>query len=214
MCNRRGFRSPASPKSRLVGTKAGSRRVSEQLDRVGVGGDLRGDLAAKGLHLRIDRPLNYARGCTLQQDDEAVLVADFFHAGWLRPGNPALDPTEDARDVYPRATEAEAAWLTQAEWKGKRVRGLDADTLYTFRARAQSGGGGPTATVVVGTYSTNKEGDVNRSGRATALDYAYIKAAILTSAAIEDAWPCNTLHTDREINGLDLSRAWDEALGP
>ena len=47
-----------------------------------------------------------------------------------------------------------------------------------------------------------------------ALNYAYIKAAILRSAAIEDAWPCNTRHTDREINGLDLSKTWSEALGP
>ena len=144
----------------------------------------------------------------------AIKIGSDPNAGWLRPGNPALDPTEDARDVYPRATAAEAAWLTRAEWEGKRLRGLDADTLYTFRARAQSGGGDPTVSVVVGVYSTSKEGDVNGSGRATALDYAYIKAAILRSAAIEDAWPCNTRHTDREINGLDLSKTWSEALGP
>ena len=41
-----------------------------------------------------------------------------------------------------------------------------------------------TASVEVGTYQTNKDGDVNRSGRATAIDYAWIKQYIINGVTI------------------------------
>jgi len=144
----------------------------------------------------------------------AIQIGDEPDAGWLRMGNPALDPGEDARDVYARADAASASWLTRDEWEGKRLRGLDADTLHAFRARARNGAGVVTASVGVGECRTNCECDVDRNGFVNALDYALIKAAILRAALVEEAWPCNVLHTDRAIDAGDLSAAHARALDP
>ena len=144
----------------------------------------------------------------------AIQIGDEPDAAWLRVGNPALDPGEDARDVYARADAAGAAWLTRDEWEGKRLRGLDADTLHTFRARARNGAGAVTARVGVGECRTNCDCDVDRNGFVNALDYALIKAAILRAALVEEAWPCNVLHTDRAIDAGDLSATRARALAP
>ncbi|MFW6107314.1 MAG: dockerin type I repeat-containing protein [bacterium] len=115
----------------------------------------------------------------------AIQVGTDPAAGWLR-----LVDSGGRTDVFPDGDSPEGH--LGAEWAGKRLRGLEPDTAYTFYAQALTDDG-PTPLVHVGTYTTNRAGDVNRSGRATALDYAYIKSDILAghTLGVDQAWPCD-----------------------
>ena len=75
---------------------------------------------------------------------------------------------------------------------GKRLRGLSPATVYTFHAKA-SNGIEASALVEIGTRRTNNDCDVSRGGLAVALDYAHIRKAMLTGAAIgiDLPWACD-----------------------
>ena len=66
---------------------------------------------------------------------------------------------------------------------GKRLRGLSPATVYTFHAKA-SNGIEASALVEIGTWRTNNDCDASRSGLAVALDYAYVRKAMLTGTTI------------------------------
>ncbi|MFW6108605.1 MAG: hypothetical protein ACOC8D_02210 [bacterium] len=176
-------------------------------------------LAVLGLAFNPDGPAAHSLGIvTVELNGNpattrfAVRIGGQADAGWLRFGDPDLDPTEDPRDLYPEAAAAGAVWLTQAEWEGLRVRGLAAEAPHGFQAVARNEARVPTAAVAGDTVRTTAEGDVNGDGSPTALDYALLREALLRGAAIDQAWPCNVHHHDRQLDALDLQAAQDRIL--
>ena len=145
----------------------------------------------------------------------AVKIGEEADAGWLRLGDPDTHPSEDACHLYPRADAEHAAWLTQADWEGKRVRGLAAGSPHTFRAQARNAAGHTTLLVILGDCDTNKAGDVDRNGAVNALDFAHIRAAILKAQTSGDAiaWPCD-LDGDGDVDRYDLDECSLRALHP
>ena len=83
---------------------------------------------------------------------------------------------------------------------------VEPDTSHTFHAKARNAAGEESPLADVGTYATSKDCDVNRSGRATVLDYAYIKQDVLNGGTlgVDQAWPCD-VDGDGLINVGDLN---------
>ena len=134
----------------------------------------------------------------------AIRVDNDGSAQWL-----ALDG-----DVV-KATSAAPEWHTAAFWGNTRLRGLEDGASHVFYAKAKDGLGAETALVPVGTYATNLEGDVNGSGVATALDYAYVRAALLRGDVFGGTWLWSV---DADGSGVldtdDLSTVRDAVLNP
>ncbi|MFC1805956.1 right-handed parallel beta-helix repeat-containing protein [Planctomycetota bacterium] len=126
-------------------------------------------------------------------------------------------------DVFADGTAPE--WHAADEWLSKRVRKLQPSTTYTFRATCKTppgapaalhgGLGGQTPLIDVGTFTTNRDCDVNDNGFTTAFDYAYIKAAILRGDVSGDllVWPCD-VDDSGAIDVIDLSLTQGVALDP
>ena len=120
------------------------------------------------------------------------------HAAWLR--------TVDNRgriDLYPDA-DAEH-WLTAAQWAHKRLRGLRPGTNYQFTAKARNAAREQTALVDVdgdGGYDTLIDGNVADAPPSppaqsvTALDYAWVREAILKGGVVGKDIPWATDVTD------------------
>ena len=86
-------------------------------------------------------------------------------------------------DAYP--TGAAAEWHTSAEWANLRIRGLAPGTTYTFQAKTRDGPGGQESDLgAVGSYSTNADRDVDRSGTVTQADLALVRDAVLGDAVL------------------------------
>ena len=120
--------------------------------------------------------------------------------GWLEVGQDG--------DLW--ATGATESPFLAAEWGGRRIRGLTADTECVFHARAVAPGDRMTSLSEAGTYRTNRMGDCNRSGLATALDYALIRAAILRGTFL---WPAD-FDDSRANDSNDLHLTRDALLNP
>ncbi|MFW6125310.1 MAG: autotransporter-associated beta strand repeat-containing protein [Pirellulales bacterium] len=136
----------------------------------------------------------------------AIRLAPGSQTGWLRFGDAG-----GRTDVFADGVEAE--WHAAAEWAGKRVRGLQPATSYTFHAKAAPADlSAETALVEVGTHATNKDCDVNRSSLVTALDCAHIRAATLRGGTLGDTipWACD-VNGDGAVDASDLD-AIDSAL--
>ena len=125
---------------------------------------------------------------------------------WLRLGRG--DPVEDADDLFPAATEPH--WLPPDVLAGCRIRGLAAGTSYTFHAAVRRTPTRESPLRQVAHCATNVLGDVDRSGRATALDYAYIRAALLRA---EMLWS-GDLDDSRSLDTADLGIARSCVLHP
>ena len=125
---------------------------------------------------------------------------------WLRLDTTTANPDDlDAGSATPE-------WFTAVALQGKRLRRLQPNTQYTFTAVARNAPQQETTPTEVATESTSREADVNRSGRATALDYALIRAEILRAAGTF-CWPCNVVD-DLSIDVNDLNHARGEILNP
>ncbi len=119
--------------------------------------------------------------------------------GWLR-----LDGT------VAHADGAQPEYQRAPTWAGVRVRGLLPDTAYTFRAQIRNAIGQTSALVALKTWTTSLACDVNRSGGVSALDWAYIKAAILRDVL---SWPCD-VDGDGDLDADDLDQAAAGAHAP
>ena len=119
---------------------------------------------------------------------------------------------EGRDDAFPTAGQPE--YHPEATWRGIRVRGLTPDTMHTFYAKSKHAGG-ESAQVEVGTYTTNKASDVNRSGTATALDYAYIRAVILSGLHTPALpWWTGDPNGDARVDTVDLTDVRNDILNP
>ncbi|MFW6162535.1 MAG: CARDB domain-containing protein, partial [Planctomycetota bacterium] len=116
-------------------------------------------------------------------------------------------------DLYADGTAPE--WRPAADWAGWRLRGLEPGQPYTFQLWSGDGVGPGAEVGPVGTFTTNADGDVNRSGLVTALDCAFIRAAMLTSGELGDtlAWACDVTD-DGAVDAGDLATARARALNP
>jgi hypothetical protein len=129
---------------------------------------------------------------------------------WLRFST----DTNNNVDVY--ATGAEAEWRTAAEWAGKRIRGLTPNTTYTFQGKTRDGPGGQESELSdAGTYSTNVDRDVDRSGTVTEADLIFVRDAVLSGAELGQAgkaWATDVNDT-RTTTVLDLILIRNRILG-
>ena len=116
-------------------------------------------------------------------------------------------------DVFADASGPD--WRPATDWAGKRLRGLAAGFELHVYAQARNGDGEPTALREVAIVTTNAEGDVNRTGIASALDYALVKAHILRGGAIgsTQAWACDA-DDSGALDDTDLSVVKDEVMNP
>ena len=135
----------------------------------------------------------------------AVKIGPDPGAGWLRF-------VEGARA---QADAAEPQWHAADEWEGCRIVGLTPATAYDFYAKGINGPGPASDWVVVGSLATTSEGDVNGSGAVNALDYAYVRAAMLRGGELGDtiAWACD-VNGDGEVDALDLAATSSGTLNP
>lgn len=140
----------------------------------------------------------------------AMKIGESDTAGWLRYCEECASPIR--QDVYPDGTEPQ--WHTAADWATRRLRGLQPGTTHTFRALAENGAG-ESPLGDVGTYSTNRACDVNRSGLATALDYAFIRLARIRGGAlgVEVPWACD-VDDSRAVDDADLDHCRSRILHP
>jgi hypothetical protein len=130
----------------------------------------------------------------------AIHIAGGATDAWLR-----IDPA-DGR-VYP---DPQADWQLPEAWANRRIVGLAPHTEYTFSGQARNAQAQTSDPTVVATERTNRAGDVNRSGRANALDYAHVKHAILRD---EFLWPCD-VDDSGALDGGDLDAVAPRILGP
>ena len=103
----------------------------------------------------------------------------------IRAGSFWLRFVDDGRgnvDVY--ADGAAPEWRTASEWAGKRLRGLTPDTAYGFDAKARNALDVESALVAAGTYSTNKDGDVDRGNTVSVRDIIFIRNALVQGGEI------------------------------
>ena len=137
----------------------------------------------------------------------AIRIGDDGSARWL-----SSESTQVASQV--RAEGSAPEWRTAADWEGVRLLGLDPDTDQAFFAAAKAGDD-ESGLAAVGTFRTNKDCDVNRSGVVTALDYAYIRAAVLRGGPMGTSrpWPCEVTG-DATADAADLNATRDKALNP
>ena len=125
------------------------------------------------------------------------------NSGWFEFGAGA-----DKDDLFP--TSAAPVWLTAAQLQDVRLRGLPAGVVCDYYARVRNAAGQETDTTGVMSCGTNRLGDVNRSGLPTALDYAYVRLAILTDTF---SWYLN-MDGNRIIDARDLAIVRDAVLHP
>ena len=123
--------------------------------------------------------------------------------GWLVVAGDTASPEGADPDFQPLST-----------WEGIRVLGLLAGVDYTFWAVARVGDDESPA-VAVGSFTTNRACDVNRSGIATALDYAYIRAATLRGGTLglDISWACDVTGNG-SVGVADLALTRDAILHP
>ena len=129
----------------------------------------------------------------------AVQIGTDPDARWLR-----LDGTDAHAD------QAAPQWHPAAGWTGVRLRGLDAATAYVFRIQIKPEGGASPLPLSSGRCTTSPVGDVNRSGFVSALDWAYIKAAILRGGL---SWPCD-IDDNGSLGPTDLDITLDRFHSP
>jgi hypothetical protein len=121
--------------------------------------------------------------------------------GWLETyGFAVVRP----KDVRPLGTDPE--YMTAAEW-ARRLRVLEPGTTYNFYAQAQNGAGEVSPETAVGSWTTNLNCDVNRSGGpfpVTGVDWLLVRNAALygNDIGIDVSWA-----TDVQDNGL--TTIWD-----
>ena len=139
--------------------------------------------------------------------DIAIKIGDELNSGWLRqvilPGG----------IIDLRADGTAPEYHTAAFWANKRHRWLTPDTLYEYKAQARNGLGEVTPLTDVGEYRTNVDGDVNRSGTTTAIDYTYARTDILNGGELIGGTPAPVLpqsfandnNDDRRVNVIDLT---------
>ena len=120
------------------------------------------------------------------------------------------DATAQPDDYVPNS--AGPQWRTLAQWRVARLCGLLPNTDHTFGAAARNALEETTDTIIVGLFRTNKAGDINRSGLATALDLALVRWAILRAPATF-YWPCDA-NGDRQIGDLDRVTVRAQILNP
>ena len=117
--------------------------------------------------------------------DEIAITVD-GGTTWLRfvEHDPAGHPGE--YDVYTDGAAAE--WHTAAEWANRRIRGLAPGSTCDFQAKCRPGPGQPESALgAVGSYSTNLERDIDRSGVVDEADMAFAREAVLSAAEIGQA---------------------------
>ena len=131
----------------------------------------------------------------------AVWLCHYPLSGWLQFVNSGPPLFRD--DLLPTGTEPE--WHTRAEWIGKRIRGLTPGTGCGFYTKTKNAAEVRSALAEAGSYSTNNDCDVNRSGFVNALDYALIKAAIVRTTF---SWPCD-VDDSGALDGTDLGLTLD-----
>jgi len=129
----------------------------------------------------------------------AVRIGTDPDAGWLRL---------DGADAH--ADQAEPQWHPAADWTDVRLRGLEAATAYLFRVQIKPDGGASSLPLSAGRCTTSPVGDVNRSGFVSALDWAYIKAAILRGGL---SWPCD-VDDSGALDATDLGLTLDRFHSP
>ncbi|MFW6161244.1 MAG: lamin tail domain-containing protein, partial [Planctomycetota bacterium] len=130
-------------------------------------------------------------------------------AGWL-----SLD--DSGGTAHLRADRAEPEWHSFGEWEDSRLRGLDPGSAYTvYGAAASADLTVQSSTVVVATVETSQRGDVDRSGLATAIDYACVRAALLRDSLPggEIAWICD-VNDDAAVDADDPAEVRDATLTP
>lgn len=169
-----------------------------------------------GARLNVDAPASMSLGL-VEIDTQgnpastlfAIRVGTDPNSGWLR-----FVDAGGRMDLFADGTGAE--WHTADEWAGKRLRGLQPGASYTFHAKAApSDLSTETPLVEVGTYTTNLNCDVNRSGLATALDYALIRAGELRGGELGVNLPwCLDVDGNGDLDSEDLGSARIRILNP
>jgi len=126
--------------------------------------------------------------------------------GWLRFDE--FDPVGHPKEYDVRADGAAEEWHTAAEWAGKRIRGLAPGTSYTFEAKAKNDDTAPLESDLadIGTYSTNKDGDVNRNGSTSILDLIFVRGAVLTGGqlGLHQSWATD-VDDSRQVDISDMN---------
>ena len=135
----------------------------------------------------------------LNGNPDDTLIAIKAASNWLR----FVPDGNGHTDAYPDGPAEE--WHTAAEWAGKRIRGLTPDTAYIFQAKAKNATDHETELVGVGTYSTNKDGDVLRDGTTSVLDLLHVRGAVLTGGQIGVHYSWATDINDDEYRRTDIS---------
>ena len=142
-------------------------------------------------------------------------LPDVAYAIRLGAGGPWLAVVMSAEgrdDAFPNGAQPE--YHPAATWNGIRVRSLAPNAAYTFYAQAKHVGG-ESGEAAVGTYSTSKASDVNRSGVATALDYAYVRTVILSGLDTPAApWWIADVNGDAKVDTGDLVETRNDVLNP
>jgi len=151
--------------------------------------------------LRIDMPGNP------ESDQVAITIGD---GKWFRFVTDACGNV----DAFPDGAAPD--WHTAAEWAGKRIRGLTPGTTYSFQAKTRADPGAPeTELIDVGSYSTNADRDVDRSGAVMEADLIFVRDAVLSGAEIGQggkAWATDVNDT-RTTTVLDLILIRNRILG-
>ncbi len=128
--------------------------------------------------------------------------------GWLR-----FAETAGRIDLIPDAADPD--WHRAGDWAGKRLRGLPAAAQVRLDAQARNGDLEPTRLREVALFTTNTAGDADRSGRATALDFAHVKHNLLRTGSLGTtrAWPCDA-DDSGALGAGDLAETRTHALTP
>jgi hypothetical protein len=148
---------------------------------------------------------------TMPGDPQATQIAITIGGGqWLQ----FVADSQNNVDVYP--TGAAAEWRTAAEWASKRIRGLTPNTTYSFQAKRRDGPGAPESELSdVGTYSTNGDRDVDRSGTVDGTDLTFARNAVLSDAGIGQAgkaWATD-VNDSRTTTVYDVTQIRNRILG-
>lgn len=138
----------------------------------------------------------------------AIHVGPSPAAGWLR-----FVDAGGRTDVYADGTDPE--WHPATAWAGKRLRGLLPDTAHELQAMAENLGGFQCTPAAAGAAATNRDCDVNRSGLATALDYALVRVACIRGGqpGLDCSHACD-VNDDGSVDTADLDQVLVKILHP